>query len=210
VDLPARTITTISMVGWKIADSASNIMPNALQGFKIGSETGINQRKLFFWMFAAIVVAVFTCHIPSIYIFYTYTVPHMGWWPKGAARSLTNQILDFMVRPQEFRTGEWSNVGAGGAFCAFLLLMRQKFLWWPLHPLGFAGALGTGFGDRYGFSMFLGWVGKVIVLKAGGAKAWRACRPAALGLIIGDTFVLFLWLLLQLIWSPGDKVLIIE
>jgi hypothetical protein len=210
VDLPARSLTAMSLVGWKIQDSASNIMPNALQGFKIGGETGMNQRRLFFWMFAAIVVAVFACHIPSIYIFYTYTVPHMGWWPKGTSRAVSNQIIDFMVRPQEFRSGEWGNVGAGVLFCSFLLLMRQKFLWWPFHPLGFAGAFGTWFGDRYGFSMFLGWLGKVIVLKAGGAKAWRACRPAALGLIIGDTFILFLWLLLQLIWSPGDKVLIIE
>ncbi|MBI3920994.1 MAG: hypothetical protein HY318_06190, partial [Armatimonadetes bacterium] len=204
-----QSLTSLQVVGWKLQDSASSILPNALQGFKVADRSRMSQTSLFVAMIAAIVIAVFACHIPSISVIYRTTVPHLGWWPKGATRALPNQIVNSIINPDPYKSGDFANMGLGATVAGFLLYMRQRFLWWPFHPLGYIGSYSTWFGDRYAWSIFIGWWAKVIVLKAGGATAWRKCRPAALGLIIGNCFVLFLWLLLQLIW-PVQQVLVIE
>lgn len=197
-------------VGWKLQDSASNEIPNALQAFKIAGEAKLNSRKLFWMMFFCIALAIFLCHIPTIYIFYNTTIPHFGWWTKNSAQWVGGNIVDRVIREPGFRPDQWGHIGAGALVCAVLAAMRQKFLWWPFHPLGYLASFGTWWGSRYAFSVFIGWLLKVSALQLGGPRLWRSCRPAAIGLVLGNCFVLFTWLLLQLYWSPGDKVLVIE
>src|SRR5207247_5523268 len=40
-----RDVATMRLADYQMYDSAGNVMPNALQAFKIGSETGLNNRK---------------------------------------------------------------------------------------------------------------------------------------------------------------------
>jgi len=208
--LGARNVTTLCMVGWQIQDSASNIWPNALQGQKIAQTIGLSQRKLFWWMCLGITVAVFACHWPALNVMYKTGVPHMGWWPKGAARSLPNSIVGFLVRPNSFESDEIGWMFQGGLTTVFLVWMRQRFLWWPFHPLGFVGTFFGGVGGRYGYSIFLGWIARMAVVWIGGMRAWRKCRPVAIGMILGNCFVLFTWLLIQNFFFPISGVLVIE
>ena len=48
-----------------------------------------------------------------------------------------------------------------------LMLARQRFLWWPLHPLGLP--LSAVFGSAF-FSVFLGWLFKTAIVKYGRAS----------------------------------------
>ncbi len=209
-NLSDKNHALLQWVGWKIQDSSSNIMPNALQAFKVAGETKMDNRRLFFYLCAAIAIGIFACHIPSIYVFYNTTIPQLGGWMKDSPVLLNDGILDRVLHDPGWRPDEWATLGAGATGCGLLAYCSQKFLWWPFHPLGFAASFGTGWGNRFGFSVFLGWLLKVIVLKVGGPRLWRGLRPAAFGLVLGNCFILFTWLLLQLVWSPGDKLLVIE
>jgi hypothetical protein len=86
--------------------------------------------------------------------------------------------------------------GIGAAAQALLVLARAHFVWWPLHPLGFA--ISTFFIMTYAwFSIFLSWGIKSIVLKYGGPKLYRSTRPFFLGLIMGQIFVAGMWLVID-------------
>lgn len=45
-------------------------------------------------------------------------------------------------------------------------------------------------GDRYGYSILLGWLARFLVMRFGGFAAYRAGRAAAVGLIVGNAVVL--------------------
>lgn len=53
------------------------------------------------------------------------------------------------------------------------------------------------------------WAIKAVVTWLGGVRLWRRVYPAAIGMIIGNTFILFTWLIIHFIW-PIEGVLIKE
>ena len=70
--------------------------------------------------------------------------------------------------------------------------MRRRFLWWPLHPIGYA--LGVTWGPTHlWFSTLLGWALKLTVLKLGGFGAYRRAFPLFIGLIAGEYAMAAFW-----------------
>ena len=70
--------------------------------------------------------------------------------------------------------------------------MRALFLWWPLHPVGYAVA------GSYGMSflwscMLASWVLKYLILRHGGLKRYRQATPLFLGLILGEFSLTGIW-----------------
>lgn len=76
-------------------------------------------------------------------------------------------------------------VGFGFLATTVLLILRTQFVWWPLHPVGYAMA-NTSTMDSTWFPFFLAWLLKTLTLRYGGAQAYRAALPFFLGLIAGD------------------------
>lgn len=81
-----------------------------------------------------------------------------------------------------------------GFFVALLLYrLRQLFVWFPLHPLGYA--MGPSWPMiQLWFSTLLGWLFKASLLHYGGLSAFRKWRPFFLGLLIGEYLTAGLWL----------------
>ena len=63
--------------------------------------------------------------------------------------------------------------------------LRLRFSWWPLHPIIFL-VWATWPMQAYCHSFLLGWFIKKMVMKYGGADAYRRFRPFMIGVIIGD------------------------
>ena len=73
------------------------------------------------------------------------------------------------------------------------MVMKIRFLWWPLHPGGYVLVSGTGMSGLW-FPIFLSWLAKAIVLKLGGVKLYRQAVPFFLG---PDTWGLYAWMRLE-------------
>ena len=85
------------------------------------------------------------------------------------------------------------HIAGGFAFTALLGFLRTRFAWWPLHPVGYLMVpLVTA--DRMWFSIGLGWLAKVLVVRFGGSRAYVAGRSVFLGLILGDCVAAGFWL----------------
>ena len=78
----------------------------------------------------------------------------------------------------------WLFTLGGFGFMAFLMLMRNRFIWWPLHPIGFPFANSPATG-RIWFSVLIGWLIKFMIIKYGGVKLFNKIKPVFIGIIVG-------------------------
>ena len=93
----------------------------------------------------------------------------------------------------------WTGLGFTGIGAVAMLVLtwvRQRFLWWPLHPIGFP-IMTSWVVDWMWFSIFFAWVIKVIILKYGGAAVFTRSRDFFLGLIVGRMFISGGWLVVD-------------
>ena len=83
-----------------------------------------------------------------------------------------------------------------------LSVLRLYVAWWPLHPVGYV-LLGTFPSSHLWFSIFWGWLAKVLILRFGGAGLYQNAKPFFLGLIAGEAIAAGLWLVLGLVFSAA-------
>jgi hypothetical protein len=120
--------------------------------------------------------------------------------------SLARGPWDFFVKylrsPVDYDWRKMTFLSSGIVLAAFLYAMRYRFTWWPFHPLGLAA------GPAYPvthvvFPIFLGGMAKFVIMRVGGAKAYKAARPFFVGLIVGYYVGAGLSFFVDWIWFPG-------
>ena len=109
-------------------------------------------------------------------------------------------LLQNPTGPDAVRWGLWV-LGFGEA--AGIALLRARFHWFSLHPMGlaFQYTFGTWL---YWFSLFLVWCIKLVLLHFGGVRAYQAGKPFFYGLAIGYVLGVGLSGLVDLAWFPAD------
>lgn len=209
--LGLRTTTILHYVGWKLGDTASNTMANILQGYKIADLGGLQPRAAAAMILVALLVALVASHPSAIYAIYSRSVPGLGWWPRGAFGGFGRQLMQLLEAPRMFTAGNYGNMALGAGVTLFLQSMRQRYMWWPFHPLAYVAIIGGPqfMGDRYGFSILVGWTIRRVVQRFGGYTAYNAFRPAAIGAVVGNAVVLLTWTIIHY-FHPISGVLIIE
>jgi hypothetical protein len=87
-------------------------------------------------------------------------------------------------------------IGYGTAKLLLLNLLRTHYLWWPLHPVGYAMSFVTYLHKEW-FSVLLGWAMQTVMIRYGGHRGYQAARPLFLGLILGAMIAGGFWLVLD-------------
>jgi len=90
------------------------------------------------------------------------------------------------------------HIGFGVALAGFLEWACLAMPKWPIHPIGLI-MVHTFYANEAWASIFLGWLLKVLLLRYGGARVYRAAKPVFLGLIMGEVFAAVLWSLVPAI-----------
>ena len=86
----------------------------------------------------------------------------------------------------------------GGFFALVLALMRNRFAWFPFHPMGYALAVG-GTCDRWWFALFIATCLKGGIIHYAGVRGYRQAAPFFMGLVLGQYVVACLWSILAVI-----------
>ncbi|MGI5819002.1 MAG: DUF6785 family protein [Armatimonadota bacterium] len=200
-----QNITLLTMTSWtQIRSTATMNAAAVAQGLKIGNEMGANRAKVMLAAMGAIVVAIIASHFTSLYVIYHWGVPKLGWWPSGASLNTTNLLVRQLQSTATMTAGDWGGVALGGALTWGLVALRRRFVWWPLHPLGFITWMGWPI-QRYWMSIFLGWLWKVSVVRFGGYRTFNRLRPLAFGLILGVSVVLTMWIVVHY-FAPAPSI----
>jgi hypothetical protein len=84
-------------------------------------------------------------------------------------------------------------LGLGVLLVVGAALARLRLPWWPIHPVLFV-VWGTYPMWRFSFSLLLGWLVKVAVVRLGGARSYRTVRPLMIGIIAGELLAALTWI----------------
>lgn len=190
------------------SDILTFVMASCANGLKLVEETIRKRRRLVFWAMMAAIGVTLVCSIWSILVLaYQYGgINTDQFFFDGAARYPFDNAASRMQTSEGPHWENWGYTAIGATIMGLLMLARQRFLWWPFHPLGFP--ISAVFGTMF-FSVFLAWLLKTVVLRYGGPGLYLRTRPLFLGLILGQFVTAGVWYFIDYLnHSSGNAVMI--
>lgn len=202
--LASRTLVSVAISHSWCSDIKTTIMPALGHSTKLFDTIQTNRRRLLWVLILAMSVGVFATFLYTIYMGYVNGAANYGGIFTG---ELARWPWDDLVKKSKDPWGRnWELIGflfGGAAFTLFLMFVRYRFPGFPFHPIGFAaGPVGP---VRYVvLPIFLAWFAKAIILRIGGAQAYRTARPFFIGLILGHFMGAGTSFVIDMIWFPGQ------
>jgi len=175
-------------------------MPHILEALKLSDVGHLHRGRLVGAMIIATVIGTIASYWAFIDMSYRDGAINNPPW--GGFIQLQNWL--YYAKPSD-----WISIGflgIGATIASFLRFMRFRFLWWTLHPAGFALTGSTWTVGWLWFSIFISWLVKSILLKGGGIGAYRRAVPLFLGLLLGDYLVGGGWIIVRLIFRVDTYV----
>lgn len=86
----------------------------------------------------------------------------------------------------------------GAGLTAALWAATLRWSAWPLHPVGYLLAFSNPI-QQIWFSVFVGWLIKVVVVRLGGVDLLRQFRLVAVGLVVGEATAAAVWLVVAVV-----------
>lgn len=157
------------------------------------------RRSLFWAMGLAILLSLASSIWAVLHMSYAYGGINLNGWffgSEGGPVYPFNYINGELNNPDGPDWAGWLATLSGGTVMALLMVARQRFLWWPLHPLGFAVST-ISITNYISFSVFLAWTFKSLIVKYGGPSLFTRARPFFLGLIVGQFTCAGIWLVID-------------
>ena len=184
---------------WAV-DIRTSVMASTINGLKLADALGIERpRGLLVGAGVAIVLGLVTSAITTLWLAYTYGgINLQGWFFGGMPRTVFGFVADKINTPltADVIVPRWMFTGIGAGLMALLMRLRQQFVSWPLHYLGFP------IGDTWvmswvWFSIFLSWLIKLVIVRYWGVPGYRALRPFFLGLVLGQISCAGFWMVVD-------------
>lgn len=178
-------------------DIRTSIMATTGHSLRIQEEARIPRRILFAGILSAIVisyVAAAWVYISTAYGMGALNISTSGgggagpWFFGGSmARVISNFIIPKITNPmtREIIVSRYVFTGIGAVVMSVLIFLHSRFLWWPIHFIGFPIAESQPL-QYWWFAIFLAWLVKGVILKFGGHNVYNKSVPFFLGLILGD------------------------
>ncbi|MER3473897.1 MAG: hypothetical protein C4335_07660 [Armatimonadota bacterium] len=117
---------------------------------------------------------------------------------KGAAGKIIN--------PSDPSITGWLLTGGGAGVMGFLSAMRQRFVGWPFHPVGFCVGSTWVVGALW-LTCLVARLVKLLILRFGGLRGFRTSLPFFLGLIVGQYTCNGFWLVMDYFSSAkGNRI----
>jgi len=163
------------------------------EGIRMADRARIRRTHLFASVVLGLIAGVLIGYATHLTAYYTYGCNVLdGGTTQGGWR--TRQALieyeNLQTRTSAATPFDWPPViarGVGLLVTTLLLILRARFLRFPLHPMGLA--LAATFGYHTWFALFVAWLCKTLILRLGGARLYRTAAPAFLGLAVGHFII---------------------
>jgi hypothetical protein len=159
----------------------SHPMPHQIEPLKMAEQTGAGQRAIAAALTLAALVAVPLAWLIMVDAFCRYG----GWRQAGKGYEAFNRLSGWLTAPG---TPNWYGIVAmavGALSTAALAAARIRWLWWPLHPAGFAVS-GSWSMALFAPSIFVSWLAKALLLRYGGMNSYRPAARFFMGMVLGE------------------------
>jgi hypothetical protein len=176
-----ETVVLGSHMGWHF-DMRNSVMSGSGHGMYM---TRSRRRGLFWAMLLGLLVTYVAGCLCAVWIGYRYgganmdpwfygNFPRLPWnWASGAIEQHTSPSFGRMA---------WA--GGGAAIMTVLVFAQRTLFWWPLHPVGLL-VCSSHMVRYFWFSVFMGWLTKVLLTSFAGPSAFRPARRFFIGSVMG-------------------------
>jgi len=178
-------------------DVRSSAMPSVMDAFKLLDTSPLRRRSLVTPMLGASVLAmVVSCATVLLIGQANGAASVSGWFGIGAPQLPFNRLTAQLVNGTSSDLYSVFWMGVGGTLVATLGVLRARFLWFPLHPIGYA--MGPSWPMiQLWFSTLLGWAAKSVALRFGGLRTFLRWRPFFLGMVLGEFLAGGFWVVVD-------------
>ena len=193
-----RNLSVMSLFFWlnHLAYRA-HPMPHQLEALKLAHQTRFNPTHLIGVLTLAIVVGALSAAWGHLHLSYDIGLEQARSW---YARAAFNRLAGWLYNPTETSISGLLYTAGGFGFAVSLLLLRWRFIQWPLHPVGYVVSSWWTFTGLW-FPLLISWIIKRILLSAGGIRLYRRSLPFFIGLVIGDVIIASVISILGLIFQ---------
>jgi hypothetical protein len=168
-------------------------MPHGLEAFRIAERLKMDNLRYLIAMFVAIAAGIVFGLWSMLWVFDKYGAAAGAIGPgEWFGREAWEEVNRWFTTPEIHQYHPTYAILIGLGFSLFLAVMRMSFRWWPFHPVGYAVS-GSWSMEQLWLCVIIAWAIKVILLKYGGAKAYKPIVPLFVGLIMGDFMVGSFW-----------------
>ncbi len=193
----------------------SHPMPNLLESLKMGEESsGLRGAAFPFMRLVGVILIACVASLVATYAANYFVTFEAGgkskatgykWW---IGQESFGPVQNWLRYGQPSHEKNLYFLAGGLGMVGLLAYLRTAFIWWPLHPAGFA--LGISYAMNYFWMcVFVAWLTKFVIIRYGGMKTHRQVIPFFLGLILGDYTIGSLWSLLALyLQTPTYRIYI--
>ncbi len=209
----------VQTFGGMWAYSSDQLAVYTTHGLKAATEQAPRAgRKLFIAIAASLLIGYLVSETSTLLCYYHYndtqdkshTAPinkevtdGQPKWTMGFSSTFVKQGVPKPPHKNGLRDTGW--VAGGFVGTAALAFCNLRYTWWPLHPIGLLMVHSYAM-RRVWFSIFIGWLAKVLVVRFGGASTFKKARPFFTGIILGEVTAagLFALLAVVLYWCGVD------
>jgi len=189
---------SIAMMTVFTYDMRVSPMPRIMQSLKLSDDTETGNHAITWSIIIATIVAVPVSYWAMLDAGYTHGGVAINTYRFVSLARAPGQFMDRLAA-SPLKQPDWLSlalVSYGAGKLLALSLMRVNYLWWPLHPVGYAMSYIV-YVAREWLSILIGWAAQTVLLRYGGHAAFRKYRPLFLGLILGAMIAGGLWLVVD-------------
>ena len=175
---------------------------------KLGAEIKLKTRTLFGAVVIALLVSLLISAIYTLHLGYTHGAYNFNVYTFNAGnRTIFTTVVQKMLKPFDLSLPRVGFFGIGAALAGICSLLRYRYLWWPLSPIGLT-VFPTGVLTHQVFSIFLVWLTKIILLKTGGIALYRRVMPLFMGMLLGYVLGIALIFVVDVVFFLGEGHLV--
>jgi hypothetical protein len=195
-----RDLGGITMLYWLNRESyRSHVMPHQLESQKIAQVAKLERG----WLWAATYVAALVGAVATFWIVlhasYQYGIEGSMRGPaRWFAKEGFDRLSEWLSTPKERDPAGVYAMLIGFLFSLGLLVARTRWVWFPLHPVGYAVSSWWAI-HLFWLPILIAWLIKTLVLRYLGLTGYRRLLPFFIGLIVGEYVVGTGWQLLGIL-----------
>jgi hypothetical protein len=202
-DYSSGARTSITLFSAIRTQSKAMFMVPLVHAAKLGDLIKGSPRRLLGAIVVTIVVGIganilYTLHLSYLHGAFNFSDLPFTAYPPRVYDGLVKQIKEAPVMKPE----RYALVGMGVVLFSVMSVLRYRFTWWPVNPMGMIVPVGHAMHST--MSIFIAWAAKSIILRIGGIQLYNRCRPFFVGILAGYAMAVFLSFTVDFIWFPED------
>jgi hypothetical protein len=197
---PPRALTALTYLYSFNRAYRSHPMPHQMETLKMCRRAALDPRGIALAMVVAVVWGAVAHFWSYLHIAYSLGANYKmtGWATYGYGYEAFARLQNWVSAPTGPRPQIIGAVAVGLLSTLGLMLLQSRYVWLPLHPLGYA--ISNGWSAHWTYSsLFVAWALKAILSRYWGHKAYLAAMPFFLGLILGEFVIGGLWTLVGML-----------